>query len=344
MRFKNFALGISATLAGVLALGLFTGFAEAQAIFIQTTPVQTGPTGPHPTRLAGNVTSVSSNGLVLATRQGDFTINVSASTWVVVQKNGAAAQGTLADIVTGQPAVVGGMTTSDPKVVDARTVAQGPKANGGARPNAPRGNRGAPGRAAAGIVQHVAAGTITAINGSTITLKGEKVAEVTVKTTASTVVLNGGFVAVSSLKVGDKVQVLGAPEKPATAPTTPANPGTPNTPRTRPQVPASRTIDAWGIRVDNGTTKLSMGQVTAVNGNVLTVKTPENRGGLTVNVDSSTAYRVLTIANQTASLGSAALSNVQVGSNLIVDGALSSDGKSLSAKAVIILPSKPRLR
>jgi len=328
MKLKKFALMISSMVAGLMAVTLFAGMAGAQTILTATPARQAAQSGPHPMRVAGNVKSLAISSLVLTTRQGDLTVNVSPQTWIVVQKNGAAVQGSISDLVTGKRAEVAGMTTADPKVIDARTVAQVAQARG------VPGNNGARDRAAVAGVEHMAAGTITAINGSTITLKGEKVPQVIVQTTANTVVLNNGFVSVSSLKVGDEVYIIGAPDKTARTPTTPG---------TRPQVPASRTLTAWAIKVENGTSKLALGRVTAVNGNVLTVKTPSNRGGLTVNVDATTAYKTLTVsaADRSVSLAPAGLSDVKVGSQLALEGALSGDGKSLAAKAVIVLPALP---
>lgn len=333
MKMKKFPLAITGTIAALLAITLFAGMAAAQTIITDTPPAQTPPSGPHPVRLAGNIKSIASSSLVLTTRQGDMTVNVSAQTWIVVQKNGVATQGSISDLVTGKAAVVAGMTTSDPKVVDARTIAQGATAAG--EPN----NNGARGKAAVAAVEHMAAGTITAINGSTITLKGEKVPQVVINTTANTVVLNNGFVSVSSLKVGDEVYVIGAPNKSATVPS-----ATPTTPGTRRQPPESRTLTAWAIKVENGTSKLALGRVTAVNGNTLTVKTAAKRGNLTVNVDASTGYKNVTIStvDRSVTLAPAALSDIKVGSNLVIEGALSGDGKSLAAKAVIIVPGLPK--
>ena len=334
MKFKKFALGISATILATLVAVVFASLASAQ-----TPPTQAAPAGPHPVRLVGTVSSVSASSLALATRQGDMTVNVSANTWIIVQKNGAPVQGGLSDIVSGKLALVGGMTTSDPKVVDARTVAQGIAASTARAGLGQRAKPAVKGRATAALATHLASGTITAIDGSTITLKGDKVPQVTVKTAADTVVLNNGFVTLSSLKVGDKVQVLGQPVKPA-GQKLPSTSATPATPSTNPLVPANRTITAWGIRVDSGATKLLAGRVTAVNGNTLTVKTRDNRNGQTVNISSSTAFKVLNIANKTPSLATGSLTDVKVGSNLVLEGTPSADAKSFGATAVVVLPGR----
>ena len=320
---RKILAGIAIALAAIIGLGAFgAAVASAQA----PTPRPNAPTPPaagQPVRLMGKVASVSANSLVLTTRGGDITVNIGADTFIVVQKNDQPAEGTAADLVAGKPAAVVGVATADPKVVDARMISQG--AHLGGKPSA----RHPKGRQAA---DHLAAGTITAINGSTITLQGVKVAEVIVQTSANTVVLNNGFTTVSALKVGDTVAVLGAPEKPAN--------------RTPGSSPQSRTINAWGIRVENGTTQLSTARVEAVNGNTLTAKTLKNRdGATTILLDANTDYKALTIsqADHTASLADASQADVKVGSNLIIEGVASADGKSITAVAVVILPAgRPR--
>ena len=315
--------GITIALAIIVA-GVF-GAAAASAHARTPAPrSQTPPAAGQPVKLLGKVSSASSDSLVLTTRNGDIKVNINASTFIVVEKNSQPAQGTAADLVADKAALVVGVATSDPKVVDARMIAQGKLAGGNGQDNHPKARQ---------LAEHMAAGTIRSINVSTITLQGVKVPEVIVQTSSNTVVLNNGFTTIGSLKVGDKIAILGAPEKPATA--------APRTPGTRPQLPQSRTIKAWGIRVENGTTQLAAARVDTVNGNTLTVKTLKNRDGVTIQLDGGTAYKTLTISttDRTASLADASQSDIQTGSNLIVEGVPSADGKTITAKAVIILPA-----
>jgi hypothetical protein len=267
-------------------------------------------------RLQGNVSSVSSGSLVLTTRAGDVTANIGENTFIVVQKNSRPAQGTAADLVTGKPAVVVGVATSDPAVVDARLISQGPRVNAG--------------QAARRVSGHVAAGTIKSISGDTITLQGVRVPDVIVNTAASTVVLNNGFTTVSSLKVGDRVAVLGAPVRPS---------GTASGNRARP--PQTRTLNAWALRVESPTTRLSFARVDSINGDTLTVKTLRNRDDTTVLLDANTAYRALSISptDRTATLAPATRADIQPGSRLVIEGIPGADGKSATAVAVIILPA-----
>jgi hypothetical protein len=306
-------------LVGASALSIllaFAGIASAQ------TPQPQAPAGPQPVRLAGKVGTISASSFILTTPRGDFTINVSASTWIVVEKNGTSVQGALSELQTAKAATVAGMGTADPKVVDAREVVQARLAKVG-RAIAPKQT---PRERIRAILSHLAAsGTIKSINGSTLTITNARSRDVTVNTTAATVVLNSGFQSVGSLKVNDKVQVLGRPDRPAQG----ATPGA-KTP----------SFTAWALRVDSTGTKLVLAHVESVNGNTFTVRSPADRlGSVTVTVDASTGYRSLSINNGTPSLGSASLADIKVGSNIAVDGAIGSDAHSLAAKAVIILPA-----
>ena len=81
-----------------------------------------------------------------------------------------------------------------------------------------------------------------------------------------------------------------------------------------------------------------MGRVTALNGNTATMKTRRDRTGLAVNFDSSTQYKSLTRSNGQVTLANASQSDVTATSRLVVEGIRSADGKTLTAKSVIILP------
>ncbi len=332
MKRTKLYLGLGIVIAALATFGvpLPWGVAGAQApTKTQAPSAQTAPAGPHPTRLMGKVSSISSNSLVLTTRQGDVTINVGANTWVVVEKDGKPSQGTLSDIQTGKPATVAGMTTGDPKVVDARVVAQARFIGAIAGRSLDKHKE----MARKFLGEHGAMGTVKAINGNTITLTNERGQDVTVTTTADTVVFNNGFQNVSSVKVGDTVQVLGRPEKAAQG----AN-GTPGT-----TTPAARTLNAWALRAQSAGTQLVIGHVDSVNDNTVTLKTPRNRDGMTVTLDNSTGYKALTVADKQVSLQSATQADVKADSNLVVEGATSADGKNLTAKAVVILPSRDKV-
>ncbi|MBF6613781.1 MAG: hypothetical protein IVW55_11705 [Chloroflexi bacterium] len=344
MRRLKTTLGIGAVSISLVALGLFAGLANAQTPAQSQTPTSSSAqTGPHPVRLIGKVSTISGTTLTVTTKSGDETVNTDATTWIVVSKNSKATQGTLSDVQSGKEVVVAGMTTNDPKVVDARVITQG-----NALGSAVAGKKTAPGQLAgrgngkAGssfLSEHMVIGTVKSISGSTITLTGLRGEEVVVNTTSSTVVLNNGFQSVSSLKVGDKVQVLGQAVKATAgaAATTPTQ--TPSTSSTPSKVPATRTINAYGLRVDNSQTQIIVGRVSAVNGNSITLQTPRNRNGITLTLDGNTAYKSLAITAGQPALSNAAQSDIKAGSNILVEGTISaSNANSATAKAVIIMP------
>ena len=307
MKRNTFMLTISA-LTAALTFTLFGGVASAQ-----TPPPPTGTETPRPVRIIGRVDTVSTNSIALTTRQGQVTANVGPNTWILVQQTGGrCVEGTLQDIQTNMPANVAGMTTAQRGVINARVITQG-------RCGMPdeKAKRPQQGKAA----DHLAMGTIKAISGNTITVTTDRGPEVTVNTTADTVVLNSGFKSVSTLKVGDKIEVLGNPVKPADKSTT-----------------SQRTLNAWGVRVVIPGNGIVTGQVKSVSGNTVTLTTPRSRDGMTVTLDSSTAYKRLAMADAKATLTNATQADVKVGSNMIVEGVSSSDGKTLTAKAVILLP------
>ncbi|MBV9280735.1 MAG: hypothetical protein JOZ41_11680, partial [Chloroflexi bacterium] len=84
------------------------------------------------------------------------------------------------------------------------------------------------------------------------------------------------------------------------------------------------------------------GQVTAINGNTVTIKPNADRPGDTA---SSVTTVVLTSTTQYGaphdSTATATRDSVKVGSFLIAEGTLSSDGKTLTASRVLVLPSLP---
>jgi hypothetical protein len=249
---------------------------------------------------------------------------VNPNTWILVEQNGTCAEGTVQDLQTGRPAAVAGMTTNQRGVVNARAIAQcragvTDVGNGKDLPANPAQGNGRE-RVKQELAKHAAAGTVKSVSGGTLTVTTLKGQDVTVNTNANTVVLNNGFVAVSSLKAGDKIELFGRPEK-ATGST------------------ATRTITAWGIRVDNGTTKVMIGHVDSVSGNTLTLRTPKDRAGVQVTLGSKTGYKSVSVANQQVTIANASQADVKAGSNLIVEAVPSADGKSYTANAVILLPA-----
>ncbi|MDQ3707014.1 MAG: DUF5666 domain-containing protein [Chloroflexota bacterium] len=270
---------------------------------------------PHPIHLVGKVKAVGTNTITLATPRGDVTANVGPNTWIVVRKADGPGQGTLSELKLNEPATVAGMTTNDPKVVDARVIRQGVpddrKAPGDkrSRDNGPLG------------------GTIKAISGSTLTVTNNRGIDVQVETTADTVVLDSGFKTASALKVGDRVQVLGLPQR--------VN-------RNARPTPDNLKINAWGVRVVREGVHLAGGRVESVSGNTLALDPLKRDSDLTISLGAATQYRALTIsaADRKATLGNASQADIKAGSRIVVEGTRSADGKTLNATSVIIVPDK----
>src|SRR5512138_2891248 len=89
---------------------------------------QSGQPASRPAARVGTLTQPSSSGFTLETRAGSLAVTVGADTWVVVEKDGKAVEGTVADLVAGTATAVAGMLAADGKTLAARTVAQGPAA------------------------------------------------------------------------------------------------------------------------------------------------------------------------------------------------------------------------
>jgi len=177
-----------------------------------------------------------------------------------------------------------------------------------------------------------AAGQVTAINGNTITVKpftkpnGEQSSVTTIVLTGSTQYSSAGDASTTknAIKVGSYVIAQG---------TLSADGNTLTASRVM-VLPSAPT--AGGFR-DFG--PHAAGQVTAINGNTITIKPGVNRGGVpgtvtTIVVTTSTGY--LTGPDMSATKAA-----VKVGSYVLAQGTLSSDGKTLTATRVAVLPSAP---
>ncbi|HEX8599329.1 MAG TPA: DUF5666 domain-containing protein [Chloroflexia bacterium] len=306
-----FALGLGGFLASPASAATPAGVL-AQA---QTPTPRPQRANPHPINFVGKVKAVSTNTVTLTTRQGDVTANIGPNTWIVVRKADGPGQGTLSELMLNEPATVAGMTTNDPKVVDARVVTQG----------VPDGRR-APGEKRA-PAKGPLGGTIKAISGSTLTVTNNRGFDVQVETTAGTVVLDSGFKTMGALKVGDRVQVLGLTQRVNRH----ARPTRDNL-----------KVSAWGVRVVREGVHLVGGQVESVSGNTLALDPRKRNSDLTINLSAATQYRALTISatDHKATLGNAGQADIKAGSRIVVEGTRSADGKTLNATSVIMVPDK----
>jgi hypothetical protein len=143
--------------------------------------------------------------------------------------------------------------------------------------------------------------TITAINGSSLSLKTADGWTRTIAVTSDTkITKSGATIAVGDLKVGDEIQFE----------------------QTR-KDDGTYTIDAIAVVLPH-----LGGEVTAVSGSTITVSQPDGTSA-TIKVTSDTTYRVGT--NE-----SAALSDVKVGMFVHAEGTKNADG-SLTASAVVAM-------
>ena len=262
----------------------------------------------------GRVAVPTASSFVLETRTCNVTVTVTDQTWVVVEREGRAVEGAISDLVPGKPAYVAGMLSADGKALSARAVAQGPLAQRLAD-RLSRSGRKPLTRA----VHHLGGGTITAIEGSTITLRGDRVAEIRVITRPETVVLRGGFADVGTLKVGELVQVLGVPV------------------RAQAGDSGARTLEAWAIRVDSGTTGFFHGRVARADGNNLVLHNVRGRDRITLVVDANTQYKRVAVTNGQPAVTGASLADLKVGTHIALEGSVASNGRTITPTAVIVL-------
>ena len=310
--FKKYA-GLAVALVALGVGGFFAASASAAGQTGLQLQAQAQRANPHPVRFYGEVKALGANSVTLSTPRGDITANVSPNTWIVVQKADGPGQGALSDLKVNEHAAVAGMTTNDPKMVDARVITQGVREGKEGRRDNRRPNP-----------RNAGQGTIKSINGNTLTVTNNRGIDVRVEATADTLVLDSGFKAVSTLKAGDNVQVFGVPR------------------RVNRDARATRDnlkINAWGIRVVRDGVDLVAGRVESVNGNAVTLNRSEN---LTVNLGTATQYRKVTISttDRKATLLNATQADVKGDSHIIVEGTKGTDGKTLNATSVIIVPGK----
>jgi hypothetical protein len=163
-------------------------------------------------------------------------------------------------------------------------------------------------------------GTVTAVNGTTITVtskagpNGTAGATYTVDAANATVMKNGATSSVSNIAVGDTVMVAGTVNGTSITATSIRDGVGQRQPGTR--TPAQSPIQGNGEPVVGGT-------ITAVNGTTITVT---NKSNVTYTIDASAATVVK--GNVTSSIA-----NVATGDNVLVQGTV--NGTSVTASSVI---------
>src|ERR1044071_651805 len=121
MKLNRVYLSISAV-AAILMLGLFGGSASASTLAQSKTPGGGAPD--ERVHFVGRVDSISARGIAMTTRRGQVMVRVGDRTTIMVEQNGSCVQGTLRGIQVGRPAEVVGVTTTEPRVIDARGIKQ----------------------------------------------------------------------------------------------------------------------------------------------------------------------------------------------------------------------------
>jgi hypothetical protein len=227
--------------------------------------------------------------------------------------------------------------------IAARLVQEGPaRLGGGPPPSGDRPQRGAP--PGAGPARGGLRGTITAVQGTTLTLTLEQNRPVEVGTTDATLVLKNGVAAVSDLQVGDRVVVnpsmIGPGARgPQARPGPPPGRGNPAAPgrQNRPQGPAP-VVRAGIIWAAQDGEQLLHGMVQAVDGNTLTLRGPDAQ--FKVQLGSGTTYRRIESPEKAAVV--AAQGDLKAQTPVLIVGTnVSKENRTMDAKAVILLPAPP---
>src|SRR6478752_6606716 len=124
--------GLAIMLAAIVAVGAFGAIAaNAQAPRPTTnSATATQQAAGQPIRLLGKISNTTPAGFTLTSRRGDFTVNISADTFITVEKDGRLVTGTASDLVADKATMVVGTATADAKVVDARMISQGARDGG----------------------------------------------------------------------------------------------------------------------------------------------------------------------------------------------------------------------
>ena len=306
-----FVKRITAAVAGLGLLG-----AAALGVLATAHPAAAAPATPGAiVRTAGKITALQGAGFTLQGRNHTYNVAVGATTWIVVKKNGAPAQGALADLTVGEQVGVAGTATGTDGV-DARVVTEGGAAGLGKQGAAKSGKQGAAKglRTHRATVQSVANGVLTVSAGA-----GAKAHTVTISTDAGTIVIKNGLATVADLKAGDVIRITARRAAPAAG-----TPGTTGAPAT-----------AALIYVPSATTVLTPAVVKSVDGNAVLLRTGSKEH--LVNVGPSTVVKTVTAGQAPAP---AALSDLKAGSRVLVYGPKPAAGQTATASLVLIQQAK----
>jgi Domain of unknown function (DUF5666) len=301
---------VTAAVAGLGLLGALADGVLATAHPAAAAPAAQAQAQATVVRAAGKITAVQTSGFTLQNPKHTYTVAVGANTWIVVKKNGKAAEGALSDLQVGETVRVAGTGDSTDHVT-ARVVTEGGVRG---KPAGPRPSNNKAGKLARAALTKA---TVQASANGVLTLAGKNNQTRTVNTDAGTVVIKGGLGAVSDLKAGDVVTVVPRALRPAA--------GTPR--------PAAKpALTAAVIYVPAPGDRLVPGVVASVSGNTVTL-----RGKHTITLAANTTVQTLGAAGQAPAAASA--SDLKAGSQVLLYGPRPAQGQPATATLVLIRPA-----
>jgi hypothetical protein len=192
-------------------VGINTVSSHSASSAAQTTQGGGAARGPGGMGTQGTITAINGATITVKTAAGTTKVTTSAATMVSVAKTG-----TVTDIAIGDHVMVAG-TTAGTKITASRIVDRGKTAmsatgqagSAGAPPSGPSGGPPSGGGPQFGGSGRPTDGTVTKVNGSTITIQGTDGKPYTVATGSSTKVTIESAGSLSNLAKGDTIHVMG---------------------------------------------------------------------------------------------------------------------------------------
>ena len=341
-------LGISVAALLTLALLVGAGLSRSAPAVAQTVPPAAAPDNPtgteHPAPAPANpgapvvvadgkIAELTATGFTLNVPRGTITVLVSAATWIVV--GGAApVEGDATTLKVNMGVHVEGTRPADGQIAArvVRELGAGPREAQPPRRDQGSGQEGPhPGPNADQL--H---GTVSAVDSMSVTITLASGRTVPVQVNAATIVYKGGFVPVTTLQTGDKVEIVPRLLRPA-APRRPA-PDNPTAPPANAQSATPGVPTAGLIWVPQANERFVRGRVEKVEGTTRLVSTPG--GLLTVQLGEATAVQRLAAPDQAATAAGPA--DLVVDTPVLIFGtAVAGQARTLSASAVVALPVPP---
>lgn len=228
--FRRFIIGgLTVVVAGVLVVGVMscsssstspsaiTTSSQSTPVTTQTTsstlvqpPTTSGSFSGRGGGANGTITQINGDALTLNTQQGSVTVTVGSNT--SIQKIVASS---ISDLQTGQLLSVIGTKDSSGNITATSITARPQKSSSGFTP--PNGGNFTPGgpnrvgsRSTAGGFGNGTFGTLSSIDGNTLTLTTMQGQQVTVTVASNTVILQYANGSVSDLQIGNSITVMGS--------------------------------------------------------------------------------------------------------------------------------------